>query len=190
MSKDEIMHFPESSEVLDIVLHALHNSRCTCPTPSIDVFEMALQRMPRYGISPADHVRPGTFIFKCIVSHAPDSPLAAYTLAAQCGLHDLAVECSPYMLNVPVADITEDAAERMGPIYIKSALLLHTKYHRQLRDAAGRPPDPHPPLPHCEPEKQRDLLRDWIGTVGGLLMETVPGMPIATASTLRVTLTN
>lgn len=177
VSQDEILHFPETSEILDIVLHALHNSSCTCRAPSIEALGKALQRMPRYGISPGDYARPGTLLYKRILSHAPASPLASYTLAAQYRLHELAVECSPYMLNVPIADITEDAAERMGPIYAKNALLLHTKYHRQLRDIGGKPPDPHPPLLHCEAEKQRDLLRDWIATVGSLLMEVVPGMP-------------
>ena len=101
------MVVPESSVVINVVLHTLYDISCAQYTPDFDTLSKATASMQKYGVRSKDRIAPSTPLFTLLISHAPVVPLPLYTLAAK---HDLAAFASSYSLLIALSSLTDEMA--------------------------------------------------------------------------------
>ena len=77
------MVVPESSVVINVVLHTLYDISCAQYTPDFDTLSKATASMQKYGVRSKDRIAPSTPLFTLLISHAPVNPLPLYILAAK-----------------------------------------------------------------------------------------------------------
>ncbi|KAJ7283709.1 hypothetical protein C8J57DRAFT_1293340 [Mycena rebaudengoi] len=156
-----VLDIPESSPVLNIILHAIYELSCAQYSPTFDTLVKAVDSMPIYGINPKSHILPSTSLFTLLLSQAPLFPLELYALAAHYDVYDLAVPTSSHLLAFPLSRLTDVMAERMGPVYLKRLFFLHFGRAEALKRVLLAPPHPHPPTSSCDFQDQKGLTRAW-----------------------------
>ena len=82
--------------------------------------------------------------------------MIAYALAASHDLYSLAVPISSHLLSYPLHMLTDELAEKIGPVYLKRLFFLHLGRLDALRRLLLPPPHPHFP-PHPYPRHPRRL---------------------------------
>ncbi|KAI6140945.1 hypothetical protein EDD17DRAFT_1712878 [Pisolithus thermaeus] len=152
---------PEPSAELNIVLHAIYNMSCAHYSPSFESLVSALAVMNVYGISVKKHITRFTPLYNLLLFHAPLYPLELYALAASYDLYDLAVPASSHLLSFPLASLTDEMVDRIGPRYLKRLFFLHFGRSDALRRLLLPPPHPHPPTGTCNFTEQKKLTRAW-----------------------------
>lgn len=170
-----VILIPESSTILNIVLHAVYDLSCSHYSPSFESLAAALNAMTTYGISLQTHIAPTTPLHSLLLSHALIYPLELYALAASYDLYDLAVPASAYLLSFSLASLTDDMAERIGPKYLKRLFFLHFGRADALKRLLLPPPHPHPPTPTCDYSEQKKLTRAWALASAYLAWDARPG---------------
>ena len=170
---------PENSTVLNIVLHSIYDMSCRHYSPSFAAIITAVNRLPVYGISPKKRVAPSTQLFSLLLTHAPLYPLELYALAASHDLYDLAVSASSHLLSFPLASLTDEMAQYIGPIYLKRLFFLHFGRSDALKRVLLPPPHPHPPTPFCDFAEQKKLTRAWALASAYLAWDARPGKKIS-----------
>ena len=170
-----IISLPEHSTVLNIVLHSIYDMSCVHYSPSFAILITAVNRLPVYGISPKKHIAPSTHLFSLLLSHAPSYPLELYALSASHDLHDLAVSTSSHLLSFPLASLTDEMAQHIGPIYLKRLFFLHFGRSDALKRVLLPPPHPHSPTPFCDIAEQKKLTRAWALASAYLAWDAKPG---------------
>lgn len=165
---------PESSEVLNLVLHVAYNISCIQYLPSFDKLAAAVNVLRDYGLDARYAMSPSSF-HAVLLSHAPTSPLELYTLAAHHGIHDLAVAASAHLLSLALSTITEEMAEQIGPAYLRRLFFLHLGRCDALRRVLQSLPDPHAPTPNCGISTQKKLAIGWSMAASFLLWNPKPG---------------
>ncbi|KAJ3922789.1 hypothetical protein F5877DRAFT_74938 [Lentinula edodes] len=160
-SSNMVIHVPELSPVLNIILHIIYNISCSHYSPSFGTLSDAVHRLPSYGIDPKSCITPSTPIHALLLSHAPLCPLDVYTLAAKYDLYDLAVPTSSHLLSFQLSTLTDDTAEAIGPKYLRRMFFLHIGRSDALKRILLQPPHPHAPTPWCDFADQKNLTRAW-----------------------------
>lgn len=163
------------SDQLNIILHALYGTSPAAHSPDFETIIAAVDRMPAYKITPQRIIRPSTPIYELLLSYAPIRPLELYALGAYHNLHSLAVSSSSHLLAYNLATITDQTAERIGAVYLKKLLLLHSERFNSLKSILLRPPHPHPPTKGCTFQDQRKLTRAWALVSANLAWDARPG---------------
>ncbi|CAL1701053.1 unnamed protein product [Somion occarium] len=156
-----IVSMPESSSVINVVLHTIYNLPCGHYSPSVETLIFAVDALKKYGIPVAKYVAPSTPLYQQVLSVAPVAPIEMYTLAAHHDLYDLAVPISSHLLAFPLPNLTDEQAVRMGPIYLKRLFFLHLGRIDALKRLLLPPPHPHAPTPTCDFAEQKKLTRAW-----------------------------
>ncbi|KAF9488094.1 hypothetical protein BDN71DRAFT_542634 [Pleurotus eryngii] len=156
-----MINVPETSAVLNVILHTIYGMSCAHYLPSYEVLATAVERLPFYGISPMARILPTSPLYTLLLSHAPLRPLELYALAASFELDALAVAVSSHLLGMHLSSITDELARRMGPIYLKRLFFLHFGRSEALKRILLPPPHPHPPSPMCDFVEQKKLTRAW-----------------------------
>ncbi|KAF8148625.1 hypothetical protein B0H34DRAFT_204696 [Crassisporium funariophilum] len=175
---DVIIDIPESSVVLNIILHAMYGMSCARHSPTMEELETAVNRLPFYGITPKIHIVPSSPLFELLLSHAPLARLRLYVLAAHHDLYELAVRTSSHLLSLDLSDITDDIAKRMGPIYLKRLMCLHLTCLETLKAIILLPPHPHPTTRKCTFVEQKQLSRAWTLAASYLAWDSKPNLSI------------
>ena len=173
--QDPIVDVPETSTVLNIILHAVYSLSCAHYSPSFGHLCSAVRRLPIYGIRPIDHTSPISPLFSLLLSHAPLFPLELYALAASFDLYDLAVATSSHLLSLPLFSLTDEMADAIGPIYLKRLFFLHFGRSDALRRVLLPPPNPHTPTASCDFSDQKKLTRAWALASAYLAWDARPG---------------
>ncbi|KAF9058135.1 hypothetical protein BJ165DRAFT_1334371 [Panaeolus papilionaceus] len=158
---DSVVPVPDNSTILNIVLHAIYDLSCAHYSPSFASLITAVNRLPVYGIRTKSRITPSSPFFSLLLSHAPLYPLELYALAAAHDLYDLAVSTSSHLLSFPLSSLTDEMAERIGPVYLKRLFFLHFGRSDALKRVLLPPPHPHPPTPMCDYTEQKKLTRAW-----------------------------
>ncbi|TFK35184.1 hypothetical protein BDQ12DRAFT_612179, partial [Crucibulum laeve] len=171
-----ILSIPDSSEVLNIILHMLYGTSCAQHSPAFETLITAVDRMPFYGISPKDLIVPNTPLYTYLLSHAPLYPLQVYALAGYHKLEALAIVTSSHLLSYTLKNITDDTAERMGAIYLKRLMNLHINRFSAFKEILLLPPHPHPPTKECGFGDQKKLTRAWALASAYLVWELRPDL--------------
>ncbi|KAJ7765251.1 hypothetical protein B0H16DRAFT_1661566 [Mycena metata] len=156
-----ILTVPEASPVLNILLHTIYGLDCAQYSPSLADLVKAVESMQTYGISPRLTILPSTPLFTLLLCHAPHAPLDLYCLAGHCDIMDLAVAVSAHLLSFSLPRLTDAAAKRMGPVYLKRLFFLHLGRTEALKRALLPPPRAHRPTPGCSRQGQQGLAREW-----------------------------
>lgn len=178
---------PESSTVLNVVLHAVYDSSCSHYSPSFESLAAALNSMTTYGISLRTHVAATTPLYTLLLSLAPIYPLELYALAATYDLYDLAVPTSAYLLSFSLASLTDEMAERIGPKYLKRLFFLHFGRADALKRLLLPPPHPHPPTTACDYSEQKKLTRAWALASAYLAWDARPGKQLQSETCVGLT---
>jgi len=171
---------PEVSAVLNIILHAVYNMSCAHYSPPFSLLVDAIDRLAVYGISPKMRITPSTPLYAILLSYAPLVPLDLYALAAAYDLYDLAVATSSHLLSFPLASLSDEMAERMGPVYLKRLFFLHFGRSDALKRVLLPPPHPHPPTPWCDFTEQKKLTRAWALASAYLAWDARPDLSTGT----------
>ncbi|KAJ3576429.1 hypothetical protein NP233_g442 [Leucocoprinus birnbaumii] len=158
---DELIHIPDTSSVLNVILHVLYCTSSARNSPSFETLATAVDRMPYYDLPPRNHVTPHTPLYDQLLMHAPLFPLQLYALAAYHDLRELAVATSSHLLSYPLATLPEDVAQRMGALYLKRLLAMHLERFNALKQILLSPPLPHPATIDCTFQDQKKLTRAW-----------------------------
>ncbi|KAG6890263.1 hypothetical protein C0992_002529 [Termitomyces sp. T32_za158] len=177
---DPVIDVPESSAVLNIILHVVYDLSCAHYSPSFPQLVSAVKRLSYFGIDPATALAPNTHIYSLILSHAPLYPIELYTLAANYDLYDLAVATSSHLLSFPLSSLTDDMAQAMGPVYLKRLFFLHFGRSDALKRILLSPPHPHPPTPSCDFSDQKKLTRAWALASAYLAWDARPDLSTST----------
>ncbi|KIK65324.1 hypothetical protein GYMLUDRAFT_239867 [Collybiopsis luxurians FD-317 M1] len=156
-----VIHVPELSPVLNIILHVIYDMSCSHYSPSFETLSTAVNQLPLYGIPPKSRVTPNNPLHALLLSHAPLYPLNVYTLAAKHDMQELAVSSSPHLLSFPLSTLTDEMAEAMGPKYLRRMFFLHIGRSDALKRLLLQPPHPHAPTPFCDFTDQKTLTRAW-----------------------------
>jgi hypothetical protein len=160
-SSNMVIHVPEISPVLNIILHVVYDMSCSHYSPSFETLSNSVNQLSVYGINPKGRITPNTPMHALLLSHAPLFPLDVYTLAAKYDLYELAVSTSPHLLSFPLSALTDEMAEAMGPKYLRRMFFLHIGRSDALKRLLLQPPHPHAPTPFCDFTDQKTLTRAW-----------------------------
>ncbi|TDL29985.1 hypothetical protein BD410DRAFT_48973 [Rickenella mellea] len=177
---DPIISLPQSSSVLNILLHTVYDMSCSHYSPTIDDLAAAVEAMGVYGIPLRSHITSSSPLFSTLVSHAPTSPLEVYSLAAMYDIYDLAVSASPHLLSFSLSSLTDDMARRIGPVYLKRLFFLHLGRTDALKRLLLPPPHPHAPTQNCDFLEQKKLTRAWALASAYLTWDARPDMSAGT----------
>ncbi|KZT60748.1 hypothetical protein CALCODRAFT_84031 [Calocera cornea HHB12733] len=161
-SQPLIVPLPESSDVLNVILHCLYQMPCTHFLPTLPTLHAVLNSLQGYSIP----IHPQSFLSHCISSllapHAHSQPLYTFALAAFANLEGLAVLASRFCLRMPLSDITEPMAQLMGPLYLRRLMFLHLGRVEALKRTLAPPPAMHPPTTSdCDISDQKRITRAW-----------------------------
>ena len=170
-----ILPVPESSIILNIILHAVYNMSCAHYAPSFLALESAITALKTYGVQLHDRIANSTHLYNLLMSHAPLFPLELYALAASNDLCDLAVSTSQHLLSFSLASLTDDMAVRIGPVYVKRLFFLHFGRAEALKRLLLSPPHPHAPTQWCDLTEQKRLTRAWALASAYLAWDARPG---------------
>jgi hypothetical protein len=173
---EAIVPVPESSEVLNILLHTIYNMTCSHYAPSLPSIAVTIKTLKSYGIPLSIYIAPPTPLFALLLSHAPAAPLEVYSLAAEHDLEHIAIAASPHLLSFPLPTLTDEMAEQMGPVYLKKLFFLHLGRSDALKRLLLPPPHPHPPTADCDFTEQKKLTRAWALASAYLAWDTRPGV--------------
>ena len=116
-------------------------------------------------------------MFLAILIRAPAEPLACYSLAAHAEIEELAIMVSPYTLSLPLSEVTDEDAMRIGPCYLKRIFFLHLGRVEALKRILFPPPNLHPSTDDCKAEDQRPVSRAWTVAVGEMSWNLSPSTP-------------
>lgn len=122
---DPILNLPESSSVLNIVLHTIHDMSCSHYCPTLQDLTSSISALRVYGISVENALAVGAPLYSTVLSYAPAQPIDIYALAAQYDLYDLGAATSSHLLSFQLPTLTDEMAERIGPKYLKKLFFLH-----------------------------------------------------------------
>jgi len=176
---------PEPSDVLNVVLHTLYDLPCSHYSPSFATLSSSVTALRKYGVSVKTAVSPKSLLHAMLLSHAPTNALELYTIAAENELHDLAISTSPHLLSLSLSELTDEIAQRMGPIYLKKLFFLHLGRVDALKRLMLSPPPNHAPTPDCGFAGQGKVTRAWALAAAYLGWDARPDIA---ASTIEATL--
>ncbi|KAJ3569991.1 hypothetical protein NP233_g4684 [Leucocoprinus birnbaumii] len=160
-SLNRLIAVPDESSVLNVILHLLYGTSPAQHSPTIEILETAVDRMPFYGIKPKDYIVPHSPLYDLLLSLAPLSPLRLYALAGHHDLHELASASSSHLLYYPLVELPREMSRRMGTDYLHDLVHLHMVRFNAMKEILLSPPKPHVPTKHCDFEEQKKLTRAW-----------------------------
>lgn len=181
--QNEIFRMAETSIVLNVVLHCIYNLPCVHYDPSFETLMAAVNALKLYGINAHNLIVPSSPLYTTLLSQAPLRPLDTYILASTYDLYDLAVATSSHLLSFPLASLTDEAAKRMDPIYLKRLFFLHFGRVDALKRILFTPPHPHAPTSSCGFTEQKKLTRAWAFAAAYLAWDARPGTFLYSYST-------
>ncbi len=152
---------PETSDFLNIILHAIYALSCSKFQPTIDTLMTAVCLFPKYGLQPKRYIHPSSPLFSDIRYQMPLSPLMTYVVSSYYELEDLAVITSGHLLSLDVSTMSEEMVEFISPVYLKRLFDLQQRRVDTLKRLFAVPPNPHPATPRCDFIAQKSLTRAW-----------------------------
>lgn len=171
-----VISFPDHSDVLNVLLHALYSMPCSHYSPSNETVRQTLAAMVRYQVPLEAYVNPSSPIFSLFLANAAYSPLEPYAIAASFGLDELASSISVHLVSASLCSINDALAHEIGPVYLKRLFFLHLGRTEALKRLLITPPSTHESLPECNPADQRRVTKAWTLAAAYLSWDARPGM--------------
>lgn len=148
-SLGRMLKLPEPSVVLNVVLHTMYGISCEPYRPNKDALVSAIGVLAKYGVSLKLRVASGMPLYSLILDVVPDHAIDFYIVAAEHDLHNIALIASTYLGTFPVAQLSEEQTQRIGPRYLKKLIVMLEERDDMVRRLIRMPPGPHPALPSC-----------------------------------------
>lgn len=142
----------------------MYGISCEPYRPDKDTLVSAIGALAKYGVSLKLRVASGMPLYSLILDVVPDHPIDFYAVAAEHGLHNLALVASTYLGTFPVAQLSNEQTERIGPRYLRKLLVMLEERDDMVKRLIHTPPSPHPPLPSCG-QGQELLAESWTQTL-------------------------
>ncbi|KAL0563600.1 hypothetical protein V5O48_018464, partial [Marasmius crinis-equi] len=171
------MTVPEQSSILNIILHIAYGISVTPFAPTLEMLSSAMERLRLYGIEPKTAIPSCSAFQSTLMLHAPVHPLELYTLASKYDLFGLARATSPYLLSLPLENITNAVAESIGPLYLLRLFSLQRNLLAALKHVLARKPLLHPSTPSCDALGQESVAKAWTLASAYLIWQARPDMP-------------
>ncbi|TRM68077.1 hypothetical protein BD626DRAFT_110649 [Schizophyllum amplum] len=171
-----VLRINDASQVFNVIAHTVYDMTCAHYSPAFDTLVTAIHRLPAYGVSVRTHLAPGSPLYNLLLCHSPLRPLESYALAAQYDLFDLAQATSSHLLSLPLYTVSDEMAQRIGPVYLKRLFFLHFGRTEALKRLLLQPPHPHAPTPWCDFTEQKKLVRAWALATAYLAWEARPDL--------------
>ncbi|TFY50179.1 hypothetical protein EVJ58_g11154, partial [Rhodofomes roseus] len=175
-----IIPLPEHATILNIMLHCIYSLSCAHYSPSLDTLSAAVDGLAQYGIPVARHCAPTTPLYALILAYAPIAPIDVYALAGHYDLFELAVPASAHLLGFQLANLSDEHAARMGPLYLRRFFFLHLGRIDALKRLLLPPPHPHAPTAGCDFTEQKKLTRAWALASAYLAWDARPDLSTST----------
>ena len=138
---------PETSAILNALLCAIYDFPGNA---SLDTLKIAVGRMEKYGLTPSRFVHSTKAVFVELCMHAVQHPMDVFILAAKHDLYQLAQAASSHLLSFNLqAGISDEMADEIGVIYLRSLFLLHMERLDRLKEYLTISPDAHDALETC-----------------------------------------
>ena len=170
-----IILVPESSPVLNLLLHCMYDLSCLHFSPTVGDISACVTAIIKYGLPLSAYASPGDPLYDVVLSRAPTEGIQMYTLAAQHGLEQLAVGVSSFLLSFDLETLTDDLVERMGAVYLKRLAFLHLGRIAALKRLLSPPLNYHPPDETCGTGEHDALMSAWSSAVASLTWDARPG---------------
>ena len=156
-----VLALPETSIVVNIVLHIIYGLSCGVYTPSLETLNGASRALRNYGVLLPFYATRGGQIYELLLAEAPRRPLQTFAIAAENNFEELAVAISPHLLPYGAKDIPDEIAQQAGPLYLKRLFCLREARYDLMRQIIVAPPYPHAPDRNCGPADRQGLSRAW-----------------------------
>ncbi|KAH9945676.1 hypothetical protein B0H21DRAFT_744184 [Amylocystis lapponica] len=171
-----LLILPESSPVLNVILHTIYGLSCAQFTPSFDTVSDALDALSTYGVALQAYTAPHAPLFPVFMAHAPTRPIDTYALAAAHDLLPLAAAASAHLLAYPLPTLSDALAARIGARYLKRLFFLHFGRTEALKGLLLHPPRAHTPVPGCDTVQQHTLTRAWALASAHIVWDARPNL--------------
>ena len=158
---ESVIHLPESSAVINIMLHCVYGLPCTHITPTVKDIQATFAAMKTYGLPYQSYAESGAPLHHTIRTLIPTSPLDVYALAASMDNRDLATIASSHLLSSPLSNMSEEMSIKIGPVYLRRLFFLHLGRAQALKRLLIIPPDLHQPTNACTVTMQVAIFRRW-----------------------------
>ncbi|KAK0473442.1 hypothetical protein IW261DRAFT_1569857 [Armillaria novae-zelandiae] len=152
---------PETSDFLNIILHAIYGHSCSQFQPNIDTLMTAVCLFPKYGLQPKRYIHPSSPLFNDIRYQMPLLPLTTYVVSSYYELEDLAIITSGHLLTLDISTMSEETVEFINPVYLKRLFDLQQMRLDKLKRLFDAAPSPHPATPRCDFIAQKSFTRAW-----------------------------
>ncbi|KAK0222017.1 hypothetical protein IW262DRAFT_1448168 [Armillaria fumosa] len=152
---------PESSDLLNIILHAIYGIPCSPFQHSVDTLMDAVCLFPRYGLKAKNYISPSLPLFNDIRYQMPLSPLLTFVVASNHELEDLAVLASAHLLALDISTMSDKMVQAINPVYLKRLFDLQTSRVNAFKRLLAVPPESHPATSKCDFIAQKALTRSW-----------------------------
>ncbi|KAI0041563.1 hypothetical protein FA95DRAFT_1526398 [Auriscalpium vulgare] len=156
-----IVSLPHDSSVVNVLLHTIYHHSASHYSPPPEAVITAVEALHTYGLPAATYLAPATPLFALVLASAPSAPIEFYALAAALDNYSLAVPISAHLLSYSLSGLTDELAQRIGPIYLKRLFFLHLGRVEALKRLLLPPPQPHAPSAACDFTEQKKLTRAW-----------------------------
>lgn len=171
---------PESSDSINLLLHAFYNYDPTNYIPTLAQISTMLSAVPKYGLAPDGLFARGTPFFNLTLNLALSSPLETFAVVCQHNLEELAVEVSHHLIAIPLHNLTDDLCARIGPIYLRRLVFLHLGRTERLKNLLRIPPAGHEPNQQCDKiDQKRNLEHLWIEATSSLAWDLNASTPVS-----------
>ncbi|KAF7980496.1 hypothetical protein HWV62_37996 [Athelia sp. TMB] len=169
----------DPAPVFTLVMCALYALPYAPYAPPFATLAAAVDAMRAYGLPLAALAAPGIPLHALLRAHAPAHPLALYALAGHHALDALAVAASAHLLALPLADIDDALAARIGPVYLKRLFFMHLGRAEALRRLLLAPLRGHGATDGCGGTEQLPLVRAWALGASALAWDARGDLPPA-----------
>lgn len=120
-----VLKLPESSSVLNVILHIVFDVFCAQYSLCFDDFELSVAVLQEYGLSTRKALAVSSPLYMTALTFAPIRPLDVFTLAAQYDLDDLAKAASSHLMSYQLSELSDEMAENIGAKYLKKLFRFH-----------------------------------------------------------------
>lgn len=129
----DILPLPESSVVVNVLLHTVYDIPCDQYSPSLAVLHATLRTLLKYDLPLHSYISRRSVVFD-LLAHVPTSPLEVYTIAAEYDIYELAADASARLISLDISSISDEMAARMGAAYFMRLCLLSQRHKDILRN--------------------------------------------------------
>lgn len=168
----------EAADVINILLHLIYDMQYKQFNPDLRNLISTATALNKYGLSLDLYLGSShSPLFEQIIALTPLDPLSVFIVAAQLNLNSLAVPASAFLLNLDVADLTDEQVAAMGSVYFRRLILLLNGRVQILRGLLAMPLDEHQDTPSCGFVNQKMMGKEWLIACAKLANDVTPDTP-------------